>query len=170
MSGPYSGRFSPIFGVVADDAARAGAGLIDDIGRKIPLGFKSVEEFSTFNKTLYEGLSDAGYSDVIIAFRGSSVTGKSFHTGVPFDIGRISDLDIAVVSPELLQKAKSLGVQLRGGGTRTGPLTIEQLKDLGLLELIEYLEEREGRTVSIMIYDMLETVAERPGPFYHAPR
>jgi filamentous hemagglutinin len=109
-------------------------------------------------------LQNAGYGDVQAAFRGSSVTGVSFKTGAPFDVGRVSDFDLALASSTLLQRAKELGIGLRGGGTRTVPLKDKHLKMLGLLDLQQELNEMAGRPVTFMIYESIESIAQR-GPY-----
>lgn len=52
-----------------------------------------------------DGLSRAGYGDVETILQRSSVTAQSFKTGQAFDVGRVSDFDVALASPELLQRA-----------------------------------------------------------------
>ena len=86
-------------------------------------------------------------------FQGSSVTGQSFRTGVAFDVGRVSDFDIALASPQLLDRASTLGIGLRSGGTRTGHLTASQLESLGLDDLATDLRTSAGRPVNFMIFD-----------------
>ena len=81
----------------------------------------------------------AGYGNVEPILQGSAVTGKSYRTGQAFDVGRIGDFDIALASPELLRKAESLGVWLRSGVARTGPLSERDLKALGLNDLASQL-------------------------------
>jgi filamentous hemagglutinin len=98
-------------------------------------------------------LARAGYGNVEPILQGSAVTGKSFKTGQEFDIGRVSDFDIALASPELLQRAQSLGIGLRSGGTRTGPLSARDLQALGLKDLSSKLSGQAGREVNFMIYD-----------------
>ena len=80
-------------------------------------------------------MARAGYGNVEPILQGSAVTGKSFKTGQEFDVGRVSDFDIALASPELLQRAQSLGIGLRSGGSRTGPLSARDLQTLGLKDL-----------------------------------
>lgn len=41
----------------------------------------------------------AGYPDVEPILQGSAVTGKNFGTGAPFDVGRVSDFDVALAKP-----------------------------------------------------------------------
>lgn len=98
------------------------------------------------------GLSRAGYGDVEPILQGSAVTGKSFRTGQEFDVGRVSDFDIALASPELLQRAQSSGIGLRSSGTRTGPLSARDLKALGFRELASKFSAQSGREVNFMIY------------------
>jgi hypothetical protein len=116
------------------DALRAADNVGDGV-RRIPLGFKNVDEFTEFGTRLSSGLGDAGYGGVQVIFQGSSVTGVKFKTGVAFDVGRVSDFDIALASPDLLQRAKELGIELRSRGTRTGPLQPQDLIKLGLHDL-----------------------------------
>lgn len=113
--------------------------------RSVPLGFPNPDSFASFGRQLYAGLTAAGYPDVYAAMRGSAVTGESFRTGVPFDAGRRSDLDVAIASSSLFQRAKNLGIELRSGGHRTEPLDINQLAMLGLRGLADSLRGQVGR-------------------------
>ncbi len=106
-------------------------------------------------------LKFAGYSDVEPFIQGSAVTGKSFRTGAPFDVGRVSDFDIALASPSLLRRANDLGIGLRSGGTRTGPLTRRDLAALGLTKLANDLSAKAGRDVNFMIYQSPNAVMQR---------
>lgn len=92
----------------------------------------------------------------------------SFRTGEAFDVGRVSDFDIALASPTLLQRARELGIPLRGGGIRTMPLKKEHLERLGLWELQEELSRLAGRDVSFMIYESVEAILKR-GPSIAMP-
>jgi RHS repeat-associated protein len=183
----------------AADLARSATRISENLAqeaaqRTLPLGFKNADEFAQFGARLKQGLQNAGYGDVQAAFRGSSVTGVSFKTGAPFDVGRVSDgdvqaafrgssvtgvsfktgapfdvgrvsdFDLALASSTLLQRAKELGIGLRGGGTRTEPLDEEHLKMLGLLDLSRELGEMTGRPVTFMIYESIESIAQR-GPY-----
>jgi hypothetical protein len=94
----------------------------DDVLRRIPLGFNNADEFAEFGTRLKGGLEKAGYGSVQAVFQGSSVTGEKYTTGAVFDVERVSDFDIALASPDFLQRAKQLGIGLRSGGIRTGPL------------------------------------------------
>jgi RHS repeat-associated protein len=155
MQAGYLGMVSPI------DLPSSGAG--------IPRGFSSAEEFQAFSNTVENGLADAGFTDVTVAFQGSSVTGVSHKTGQPFDVGRMSDFDIALASPSLLAKAKELGIPLRSGGTRTGPLNSEQLAQLGLSDLVAQLSQEAGRTVNFMVFNTLENVIKKGPSIYVQP-
>ena len=126
----------------------------------IPLGFKSIGEFSTFSSSLKGGLAKVA-DDAVALFQGSAITGKKFTTGAAFDVGRVSDFDIAIASPKLLDKAKELGIQLRGGGGRTGPLTAAELNKLGLSGLRQQLSNQAGRPVNFMIFRTVEEASSR---------
>jgi RHS repeat-associated protein len=118
----------------------------------VPHGFASSEAFGQFGATLNKGLADAGYADAHALLQGSAATGRSFRTGAAFDVGRLSDFDIALGSPTLFARAQGLGVGLRSAGTRTGPLSATQVKQLGLGPLQNSLSLMAGRDVRFMIY------------------
>ncbi|MFL8014166.1 hypothetical protein [Xanthomonas vasicola] len=111
----------------------------------------------------------SGYGNAEPILQGSAVTGKSFSTGKDFDDGRVSDFDIALASPELLQRAQDLGIGLRGAGTRTGPLSGRDLKALGLKDLAAKLSQQSGREVNFMIYSS-PTNAKNRAPSIELPR
>ena len=69
-----------------------------------------------------------------------------------FDVGRTSDFDIGLASESLFARAKQLGIDLRTGKTRTGPLRISDLKNLGLRDFQSSLRERMGRDIKFMIF------------------
>lgn len=127
----------------------------------LPHGFNSKEQFQQFISTLSNGLNQAGYPCVGAGLGGSAVTGRKFTTQAPFDQGRTSDYDIVIADPQLLQKAKDMGIATRGGGTRTGPLTPDEMRRLGLYALSKRLSRMAGRKVSFMIYNSVVTAAER---------
>jgi filamentous hemagglutinin len=129
-------------------AASSRAGQLE-----VPHGFKSKGDFDEFSGKLYSGLEAAGHTDSKVFIRGSAASGASFKTGKPFDSGRRSDFDLAIVSPELFEKAKNLGIGVRQGASRTGPLNAKNLEDLGLTELVRGLAKQHGRKVSFMIYN-----------------
>jgi hypothetical protein len=129
----------------------------------LPRGFGTYENYVAFGQSLRDGLRAAGFRDVEPMIRGSAVTGESFRTGQPFDVGRRSDYDLALVSPTLMQRAIDLGIPLRGGGTRTVPLGNNALARLELRELVENLRNQADRPVSFMIYGSRQAVTRR-GP------
>ncbi|MEW8156308.1 MAG: hypothetical protein AB2765_17185 [Candidatus Thiodiazotropha endolucinida] len=140
---------------------------------KPPLGFKDTKAFHTFGDDLYTGLNQAGFDDVQAIFQGSSVTGKSYRTGQPFDAGRVSDFDVALASPALLERASSVGIKLRGQGVRTQPLSLAKnpqlLERLGLANLSRQLGEQAGREVNFMIYRSVDDAISR-SPSILVPR
>jgi filamentous hemagglutinin len=116
-----------------------------------------------FGSDLRAGLKSAGYDDVTPLLQGSAVTGRSFRTGAPFDVGRTSDFDVALASPQLLARAKELGIGLRSGGSRTGPLTARDAARLGLSGVRSGLSRRSGRPVNFMIYGSADDAIARSG-------
>lgn len=129
------------------------------------LWFTNAKEFSSFGGSVRDGLSKAGCGNVEPTLQGSAVTGKSYRAGQAFDVGRTSDFDIALASPELLREAESLGVGLRSGGARTGPLSTRGLKVLGLNDLASQLSKQAGRDVNFMIYGSTPSATSRAPSF-----
>jgi hypothetical protein len=82
-------------------------------------------------------------------------------TGAPFDVGRVSDFDIALGGEDILSAAREAGVRLRGGGLRTGPLSALDLERLGLTGLRADLSGLAGRPVNFMIYRSIEDAFAR---------
>ncbi|NIH79089.1 hypothetical protein [Amycolatopsis viridis] len=126
-----------------------------------PHGFDGRDQFEAFAALLREGLGDAGFEGTFAAFQGSAVTGKSYRTGEPFDVGRTSDFDIALAGPEIFAAAQAAGIGLRGKGTRTGPLRAHDLAALGLTDLRADLSDLAGRDVNFMIYRSSEVALGR---------
>ena len=135
----------------------------------VPRGFEDAADFAAFGGDLYDRLRVAGYHDVTAILQGSSVTGQSFRTGAAFDVGRESDFDIALASPRLLDRARELGIGLRSGGTRTGPLTASQMQRLGLGDLATTLGTTAGRPIHFMIFASAAGATAR-GPSIEVPK
>jgi hypothetical protein len=151
-------------------------GEVSQVASKIPFGFRQASEFESFGSSLYGGLESAGFKNVEAAFQGSSVTGRAFRPPhQPFDVGRISDFDIALSSPELFEKAQAVGIGLRSQGTRTGPLSLETtpelLERMGLTQLSTQLAQQAGRPVNFMIYRSIDdAIARNPSIVVPRPR
>jgi uncharacterized protein YukE len=129
----------------------------------IPRGFADAEDFAAFGRRLRGGLATAGYPDAEPVLQGSAVSGVKYTTGEPFDVGRRSDFDIAVVDPTLVDRAEALGVRLRRNPPRTPPLTEAQLERLGLLDLVTELSASSGREVHLMVFRDLQQSLQRSG-------
>lgn len=107
-------------------------------------GFDSVEEWQAFSAKLHDGLAAAGYPDAQAAVQGSGATGRSYKTGMPFDVGRVSDLDVAVTGRGLLCDAEATGIEMRSGGMRTAPVPYRVQKALGVADLLKGLTADTG--------------------------
>jgi hypothetical protein len=161
--------------------------ILDTDGSLIPLGFKSVDDYKAFISELDQGLKSAGFDDVTPIFQGSSVTGfKGFDSydrsgtlersaGTIFDTGSnrrgspdLSDFDIAISSPQILEKAKKLGINTRSKGTRA-ILDAAALDKLGLADLVESLSNRVGREVHFMVFDSIENAVSKKDSFSIIP-
>lgn len=147
---------------IAEPGRRMGSGVTRAAPEAaIPSGFDSPREFGEFGRELRGGLAGGGFSDARAAFQGSSVTGRSFRTGAPFDVGRVSDFDIALGGEDIFSAARRAGIGLRGGGIRTGPLTALDLERLGLTGLRANMSDLAGRPVNFMIYRSIEDALAR---------
>jgi filamentous hemagglutinin len=163
-------------GVRAEDAAKivsaeakAAEVAAKNLEVSVPHGFGSADEFAKFGTDIRTHLSRAGYQDVEPILQGSAASGRSFNTGAAFDLGRTSDFDIALASPTLLARAKELGIDLRQGGTRTGPLTQRDLAALGLREMANQMSKQAGRPVNFMVFQAPAAAIER-APSIPLPR
>jgi hypothetical protein len=136
---------------------------------QLPWGFESFNQLQAFGASLKSELQSAGYSDTVVLLQGSAVTGRAYNkeakdwTGERFDVGRKSDFDIALCSEPLLQNARDGRIELRGSGTRTGPLSRSELSRLGLEKLSARMEQEAGRPVNFMIYGSARAATSR-GP------
>lgn len=86
--------------------------------------------------------------------QGSFVSGVSFSTGQPFDVGRVSDFDVAISHPELYQKAEYLEI---GKGGRTEPINMcsDTVKKLGIDNILQRLSRISGdRPVNAMFLSL----------------
>jgi hypothetical protein len=127
-------------------------------GNPIPYGFNDFEEYKSFAKLLR---SEAPEGTTVL-FQGSSVTGRSYKTREDFDVGRLSDFDIALANQSLFNKAKKLGYRAKDG-VRIGPLKDEQLRDLGLIEYAKKVRKSAGkRPTEFMLFDSSESAYARP--------
>jgi len=134
---------------------------LDKTGQQVPFGFKNPEAFKAFQKTLDE--LPEGTS---VFFEGSAVTGKKFTTGAPFDSGRVSDFDLAIVNDNLFIKAlefgRNKGFKVKTQPNRIGPLDETQMKLLGLDVIHSKLKESaSGRKVSFVLYKRTVDVFKR---------
>jgi HK97 family phage portal protein len=136
----------------------------------LPYGFQSRREYRKFGAQCRAGFHERDYRDAEPYLRGSAVTGRSYKEGRPFDGGpRPSDLDIAIVSRLLMERAEQLRVPLLGRRTRTRALTDRDLESLGIYEHATQLSRRQKRPVSFMIYRSHEAVEAR-GPHRRLPK
>jgi hypothetical protein len=101
------------------------------------------------------------YPDLEMGFQGSSVTGRSAETGAPFDEGRVSDYDIAISGDSINRAARENGVQFRGDGVSTGPLSERDLDRLGLDRIVEDASVETRREVHVMIFRTIGEAADR---------
>jgi len=160
--------------------AKKGHGASEGVAPRgtVPHGFITVDEFGNFGAAITRKMRGAGYDDVQAVLQGSGVTGAramskpGIPAGTPFDVLKASDFDVALVSPKLLAKAKELGIPLRGGGYRTGPLWPGNLRAMGVGDLsddlLKTLYQHEGRRINFMIFESMEEALKR-GPSIRIP-
>jgi hypothetical protein len=108
----------------------------------IPFGFYDRAGFEQFGHTVHAALP-ASARDAELAIEGSGALGRRFDrlvdqapTGAPFNVGRVSDYDIAIVSDHLLEAAREARIAvLKEIPPHTGVLTGRQLARLNLSDL-----------------------------------
>jgi len=98
-----------------------------------------------------------GFDDVELIVGGSSALGYSPHKKTDFHDK--SDLDLAVVSPKLLDACRDAGGDIRGTGDRTGPDPLPEVAALS--RELEGLVG--GRDVSIMVYASRDAAQRQVG-------
>ena len=131
--------------------------------RTIPLGFRTGSHYERFKSTLNRGLEQTRYPNTVPIMQGSSVTGVKYTTGEPFDVGRVSDFDIALAGPEIFAAARRVGVKTRGNGIRTAPLPYKAIARLGLHDVRRELARQAGRKVEFMVYRSVDdAMADKP--------
>ena len=121
-----------------------------------PLGFSNEYAFANF---IFGIVNHADMpDDVQPVFHGSSVTGESYDTRRPFDQGRVSDYDIAIVSETLWNRVLDKGVGTRTSTKRTGELQSEDITVLQLSTVFSWASDlvracsTQARPVHFMIY------------------
>ena len=125
-------------------------------------GFDSIADWAAFSAKLHDGLAAAGYPDAVAVVQGSGATGRSFETGLTFDLNRVSDLDVAVASDRMLADAAE-HIKLWSRGMRTPPVAPKLQRQLGVAELLAGLSADVDRPVHIMIYRSLdEAIGHKP--------
>ncbi len=141
----------------------------------VPFGFESAEHFERFRATASAELTKAlkKTDPKAEAFlQGSSISGISYKRHLPFDVE--SDFDIAVASRYLFRKAETLGYEVSLSPRRIGPLTAEQIRELGLEKFQIRLGEvtvlatetttaTTPRTVNILLFQDSDAVTKPIG-------
>ena len=127
--------------------------------RIIPLDFNGYNHYARFGRELHNATRRAGYDDVELYMRGSSVTGRNFRYGAPFNPE--SDYDVAIVSPTMMRTAQAIGVKLHRSRGRTQKLQKWQESRLGLREIADHLAREFGHPTNFMIYRSRQDVEIR---------
>jgi hypothetical protein len=146
-------------------ALAAGTGGPEDF----PFGFRDAEHWQSFKKTARKELDRAlrGVDREGEAFlQGSSLSGISYKRKLPFDPA--SDFDVAITGRDLFRKARKLDMEVKSSPSHIGPLSEEQITDLGLGPFAKKLRNNlqdagEGfdREVKIMLFQDVES-ARKP--------
>lgn len=134
----------------------------------LPLGFADLAEVATVDRGIREPLANKGFANARVYVIGSSVTGRKFQresgrfSGPGFSDGStrgISDIDIAIVHPGLLDAAKLNGIGTRQGGTRSRSMTARELLKRFGVQLPE--KTGNGHPITYMIYESAAIVESR---------
>jgi hypothetical protein len=117
----------------------------------IPFGIPDEAGFTAFKAAAVKGLKKEGYRDGNALLQGSAVTGVKWEG----KIARLEpkDLDVALTSRTLFKKAEKLGATVERNPMRIGPLTADQIDDLGLRRMRAEMEAAAGgREVNFMLF------------------
>jgi len=127
-------------------------GNADTLDGVVPHGFKSPGDFAGFTSTGQKALKKAGFNNTEMVLQGSAATGSKFKSGRRFD--ESSDLDIALAGPSLFNKAeRTKGLKLEEGTpARFGPLSSDDIKNLGLSKFYNKLQKLSDHKVKFMIF------------------
>ena len=128
----------------------APARTVVDPDTDFPMGFRDRAGFDAFAGDLNTQVR-ALDADAELVLQGSSVSGRRFErsvdfdvTGEPFDVGRISDYDVAIASDTIHQRAGDLGIPLGGRA-----LTLDEIDALGLRPLHDAAQQAAIRDTGI---------------------
>jgi hypothetical protein len=182
MAGARPGRVAPGGGAGSFVGKAEHDAFLKRVEERTIPAFRDHEEAATFASGVQKRFEATGVDDAQVVVRGSAATGRQFnpetgkYDGPAFDVGRISDLDVSVVSPKLLKKAEELAknwdeerygkcpFDIRGDGTRTSPLNKDVLRELGLENLLPKTVGGKRRKSSLVIYQDMESLEKR-GPY-----
>lgn len=112
--------------------------------RTVPAGMKP-EQFKRFADALHAGFAELDIHDVVAVVQGSGATNRSHKHGAPFDEARVSDYDVALVSPTLVKRADEFHIKL------SGPLSEQDISMLGFRGVLIQLRHMTERPVNFKL-------------------
>jgi Domain of unknown function (DUF4157) len=130
----------------------APARTVVDPDTDFPMGFRDRAGFDAFAGDLNAQVR-AIDPDAELVLQGSSVSGRRYErsvdfdvTGEPFDVGRISDYDVAIVSDVIHQRSGASELNIPLGGRA---LTLDEIDALGLRPLHDAAQQAAIRDTGI---------------------
>lgn len=118
----------------------------------IPFGIADDAALEAFKAAATKGIKKAGYKDGSVILQGSAMTGVKWEG----KIARLepNDLDVAITSRQLFKKAEKLNYPVERNPMRIGPLSEDQIRELGLHKMREGMEDAIGNTreVNFMLF------------------
>jgi hypothetical protein len=103
------------------------------------------DQFQHFANALHDGFAELNISDVVAVVQGSGATNRGHEHGDAFDHRRVSDYDVALVSPTLVKRADELRIKL------SGPLSEWDISILGLKLIHIKLSQMTERPVNFRL-------------------
>ncbi|MCL4713376.1 MAG: LysM peptidoglycan-binding domain-containing protein [Hyphomonadaceae bacterium] len=126
-----------------------------------PLGMEG-GQWTQFRGDVTGALNSSNFRGAEGYLRGSAVSGVSFRRGIlGGGTGGPKDFDAAIVSSGLFNAARDAGFGVRGGATRTEPLTAGDLARLGVRGLPPDINNLR---VTYVIFNSSSAMYQRPGP------
>jgi hypothetical protein len=123
----------------------------------LPFGFKE-SAFHRWTTRFYEEFGAAGFNDPRFFMQGSAASGFKHSSGIALDARRgilPSDYDIAVLSPQIMQRAEGFGIDVL-----RGPLTAQQIFAFGLSDAQRILTQssKGGIPVNFKMYRTVQDI------------
>ncbi len=155
------GEFNAKILLTREDGTKESIDVADHPNFKPDLPFRYKQKpFERFVQRFDDEFKAVGYDDVEGFMQGSAASGYKYNDGNPIKLDaragiKPSDYDVAIVSPQIIQKADEVGIDILHG-----PLSPEHVNMLGLSDAQLALTQasKGGIEVNFKVYSSLDDV------------